>query len=382
MTAGARGRGSFRRPLRRRLRALKWLGRGLLRTALGASGPARWRLGGPAPLAVSGARPPHVRIDPPALTTALGWPEGGGVPRSVRIFRDSQGASTIAVLRVSFRRGHHPESAIAKVFRPFGPREVPRELAAYTSGVLQGLPPPCAVPGVHGVTDAGGGATTLWLEDVGPLPDRMWHPMSLREYEIAGEALGGMGGRFASAPPSAPWLAAGTTVEHGRRWLLGEAWTDRVRAGCALHRRLARASARTGALLAAFSQLRPTLCHQDATPRNLALGASGSRVVFLDWEACGLGPLGQDLASLVWSLWRYAGVKSVLECEAAATRGYLVGVEREGGSLTPARRQEIRLAYLVTVAVRYLVEIVNVARYDTVDAATARFEEAAAMVAG
>ena len=386
MTAepGPRGwRGSFRRPLLRRLRALKWLGRGLLRSVQGPTRPAPCGLGGPAPLQLVGGRRPRVRFNPPAIAAALGWPDGSGVPRSIRIFREAQGASTGAVLRVSFARGHHPQSAIVKVFRPGAAGQVPREVAAYTSGLLASLPAPCAAPALHGVTEAGG-ASALWLEDLGQQPDRLWRPMSLREYELAGYALGSMGGRFASAPPSAPWLAVGTTVEHGRRWLLGEAWTDRVRPGCALHRRLAQASRRTGAMLEAFAALHPTLCHQDATPRNLALASTGprSRVALLDWEMCGLGPLGQDLASLVWSLWRFAGVSRVLEREAAATRGYLAGIEAAMGPLSPARRAEIRLAYLVALSVRYLVEIVNVARYDTVEAATSRFEEAAAMVAG
>jgi aminoglycoside/choline kinase family phosphotransferase len=292
------------------------------------------------------------------------------------------GATTAGVFRIEFPHRCTPVSVVAKVFRPPAGRGDPRELAAYASGLLTRLPHPCAAPRVHACLRNKDGTSVLLLEDLGQQPDRMWRPMALDEYRRAAEALGRMGARFATDPPRASWLATGTTVRHAREWLLPEDWRSRLSPHGALFRRLTRASRHAPNVIEAFSDLAPTLCHQDATPRNIAMGtpAAGDRVVLLDWEMCGLGPLGQDLASLVWSLWRFAAVEQLVAREAAALDGYLTGIASEGVALSASRKREIRLAYLVTAAVRYLVEIANVARYETVDVATARFEEAVSLV--
>jgi hypothetical protein len=307
----------------------------------------------------------------------------GSELRAVRRFREAHGAATAGVFRLLLAGGG-PASMIAKVFRQNEPGSCPREVAVYRSGVHAEMPPPCSAPKFYGYTENGDGTGILWLEDLGEQPDRLRMPMSSEEYRLAGEALGGLGGRWASAPPGYAWLATGALVEHGRRWLVPEDLSTRARPGTALQRRLARTAPHTGVLLDAFAALPRTLCHQDPTPRNIAIPRrpGPTRVVLLDWETCGLGPLGQDVASLVWSLWRFAPIDRVLTREDVALQGYLDGVERAGVALTARVRDGLRLAYLTAVAVRFLVEIANMAPYPIVSVAVDRLEEALAMVKG
>jgi hypothetical protein len=178
-----------------------------------------------------------------------------------------------------------------------------RELAAYRSGLLDALPPGIRAPRAHGTAQDADGGVTLWIEEVRHRGSR---PLDRPALLDAAEALGALGGRWLGRPPEDPWLFDGWIDRHaqpeataaGARTLAGAG----PRASALLGDRIpaaARLLAEQDRVRAALEELPRTLCHHDATGANVFAADGG--IVLIDWESVGAGPVGADLASLLFS---------------------------------------------------------------------------------
>jgi aminoglycoside phosphotransferase (APT) family kinase protein len=84
------------------------------------------------------------------------------------------------------------------------------------------------------------------------------------------------------------------------------------------------------ALLAGFDAIPTTLCHRDPGLDNLRLRARGTELVLFDWALAGVGPVGEDLGSLLaaavrrWPEDPYRLARRLLTA-------YLAGVASSGG---------------------------------------------------
>jgi len=214
-----------------------------------------------------------------------------------------------------------------------------RELAAYRSGLLDGLPPGIRAPRAHATRLDADGGVTLWIEEVRHRGPR---PLDRAALLDAAEALGALAGRWLGRPPEDPWLFTG--------WIDRHAQPEAAPAGA---RTLAAAGPRATALLgdripaaarliagqdrvrAALEALPRTLCHHDATGANVF--ADGTGIVLIDWESVGPGPVGADLASLLFSSVRRgdASVGDVSAVLDAVVARYAEGIRAVGGSVPP-----------------------------------------------
>src|SRR3954454_11525824 len=178
-----------------------------------------------------------------------------------------------------------------------------REYQAYASGMLDDLAPAIRAPRVYGSAVEDDGRTVLWLEEIHHDGTRPLDPQSIL---AAACDLGGLAGRWLGRDLDAPWLFRG--------WIDRDAQPEAREAGlAALRRRNPDVVARLGDRLrsaerlvleqgkvrAVLESVPQTLCHHDAVGANVF--RSGSRTVLIDWESVGPGPVGADLASLLFS---------------------------------------------------------------------------------
>jgi hypothetical protein len=214
-----------------------------------------------------------------------------------------------------------------------------RELAAYRSGLLDALPPGIRAPRAHGTARDADGGVTLWIEEVRHAARRPLDPATLLD---AAEALGGLAGRWLGRPPEDAWLFTGWIDRHaqpeaaaaGARTLAAPG----PRATAVLGDRIpaaARLLAHQDHVRAVLDDLPRTLCHHDATGANVF--ADGTGIVLIDWESVGAGPVGADLASLLFSSVRRgdAAARDAVAVIDAAVARYAEGIRAAGGSVPP-----------------------------------------------
>jgi Phosphotransferase enzyme family len=178
-----------------------------------------------------------------------------------------------------------------------------RELAFYTSDLPTQLSPSVRSARPFGSLVEPDGRITLWLEDVrddGP------RPLHAETIVAAARDLGEFAGRWLHRPLTDPWLFAGWIERHSQP----EAMTAGLAELCSANpaalpgwgsrlaeaQRLVRVQPALRQLLESVPQ---TLCHHDAVGANLFRVAG--RTVLIDWESVGPGPVGADLASLLFS---------------------------------------------------------------------------------
>jgi hypothetical protein len=215
-----------------------------------------------------------------------------------------------------------------------------REFAAYRSGFLGDLGSALRAPRLHAGAVEGAGRTILLLEEVrhaGPRP--LGAPALLQ----AARALGGMAGAWRHRDLGAPWLF--------RDWIRRHSQPEAMPAGVALLRRphpdaVALLGARLAAgerLIAAqptlssvLEALPQTLCHHDVVGANIFVTSAGT--VLIDWESIGPGPVGADLASLLFSSVRRgdASAAIVVPLGDQAFHEYLDGCRDAGGDVSAA----------------------------------------------
>jgi hypothetical protein len=222
-------------------------------------------------------------------------------------------------------------SAIKKLVRPtlmpWGdgtiPRDDPqgfeywrREAEAYRDGLLDELGPRLSAPRCLGVHEDEVGMV-IWLEDVRDDGPSVW---GLDDYREAARALGGWNGTYLVGRPLPErlwftrsripdWLAMGgpgieAMASVRRTGLVGD-WLDD-----ALVRRLQTQWAQRDRLIGIRDRMPWTLCHHDATRRNLAYrSVDGTRrVVAIDWQFLGTGHLGDEIAAMVTATLQFLDV--------------------------------------------------------------------------
>jgi hypothetical protein len=255
---------------------------------------------------------------------------------------------------------------------------------AYGSELLAALDGVRA-PRCYGIDDPGDGWARLWLEDLGDWPAGGWTPDA---YRTAARAFGRLAGAYAAGPPPPAhvWLGrAGSREGRAReddRFARLPAVRDHplVRRGVPgdlLARQEALRAARDS-LEAALARLPQTLCHLDATTRNVLVRRRADGVaetVAIDWALVGVGPLGRDVGQLVPSgvHRRDLDPRRLPEADAAAFPAYLAGLREAGWAGDAALA---RFGYCAGGALRYGLYLV------AVDAVDAGFRERAARAFG
>ncbi|GAA4155355.1 hypothetical protein GCM10022286_04180 [Gryllotalpicola daejeonensis] len=229
-----------------------------------------------------------------------------------------------------------------------------REFQAYASGLLDELAPAVRAPRLLGSRAVPDGELTLLLEEVVHDGTR---PLDAPALLAAAHDLGTMAGRWCGRVPGEPWLFTGWIDRHSQpeaattgRQVLGQpsadAMTllgDRLAAGL----RLIEAQPRLRTTLDSLPQ---TLCHHDAVGANVFI--SSGQTVLIDWESVGPGPVGADLASLLFSSVRrgdaQASVVAAIVDDAVAS--YAAGVRAEDPAITEG---DVRLGFDAAAGLRW-----------------------------
>lgn len=229
-----------------------------------------------------------------------------------------------------------------------------REFQAYASGLLDELGPAVRAPRLVGSRASDGGELTLLLEEVvhdGP------RPLDAPALLTAAHDLGTMAGRWCGRVPGEPWLFTGWVDRHSQPEAVATAQRT-------LSAPSAEAAAQLGDLVPAalrlieaqprlrtiLESLPQTLCHHDAVGANVF--SSSGQTVLIDWESIGPGPVGADLASLLFSSVRRGDARAsvVTAIIDDAVAAYLAGVREQSPAVTP---REVRIGFDAAVCLRW-----------------------------
>lgn len=230
-----------------------------------------------------------------------------------------------------------------------------REYQAYASGLLEDLAPGVRAPRVYGTAVEDDGRTVLWLEEIAHEGAR---PLDAETILEAARDLGGLAGHWVGRDLAEPWLFRG--------WITRHAQPESAERGLATVRRRHPAAvdrlgedrlAATERLLLAQPAVRSvlealpqTLCHHDAVGANVF--RSNGRTVLIDWESVGPGPVGADLASLLFSSVRRGDASAfvVAPLLEEAFGAYLDGLHREARQIEEA---QVRRGLDAAIALRW-----------------------------
>jgi hypothetical protein len=214
-----------------------------------------------------------------------------------------------------------------------------REFAAYASGLLDDLAPQVGAPRAFGSFVGPDGRITLLLEEI---HDEGSRPLGAEELLAGARDLGFLAGRWVGRVPDEPWLFSGWITRHSQPEAVQEGLEVLARASAqpavaAVLRgripaaeRLVRAQGRLRQILESLPE---TLCHHDAVGANV-MRADG-RTVLIDWESVGPGPVGADLASLLFSSARRGDCSGTLIATILedAVRAYQSGLDAAGSGV-------------------------------------------------
>jgi len=235
-----------------------------------------------------------------------------------------------------------------------------REFAAYRSGLLDDLAPGLRAPQLLAADEREDGRLTLWVEDVGPDTRKASSP---EQVVVAARHLGRLAGRWVGRAPDLPWLFRGWMERHSQPHAIAEGLrvVRRARGDRQIAERLGgrleqaegviRLQDEYGRVLRAR---RETLCHHDAVAANVFAheGDGGPETILIDWESVGPGPVGADLASLLFGSARRGDLSATLlpGLMRRAVAAYADGVTEMGAQI---RRHELRLAFHASISLRW-----------------------------
>lgn len=251
------------------------------------------------------------------------------------------------------------------------PADARREVGVYRSDLASRCPPAFRPVTCYDVVEQPD-SWWFWLADLGDGFESTW---TLDQYERAAGHLGQFNARFADAGnrsgtadrPDGEWVQP-YAFDLGRVApvvaLLDERPTDpkveRTFPEPVRERVLTLWDARE-ALLARHESLPRTLCHFDGFPGNLVLessdGSDGDhRTVAIDWELCGVGPLGADAAALTYvsAIWQALDRDAIPDLGRHVLPAYLTGLERGGWDGDP---DAVRAGYTIHLVLRWLESI-------------------------
>ena len=238
-----------------------------------------------------------------------------------------------------------------------------RELLAYKSGMLVGLPRALRAPRCHGVSE-GAHEAWIWLENIRETGEPTW---TLAHFQRAARQLGLFAGAYLAGTslPDQPWLCGSlfrsilgddewwarfmnpdTPVNAWQKPIVQKVFPEPLRS------RILQIWAEKWRFITANDYLPRVFCHNDAHRRNLMLrtGVSGQEeLIGIDWAFCGPGGLGNDLGELVGTRLSYFAVEpaQAVELEAAVFEGYLAGLRDAGWS---GNEGLARLGYTISLA--------------------------------
>lgn len=236
-----------------------------------------------------------------------------------------------------------------------------READAYRSGLFDDLPEGLAAPRCFGIEELPNRSCWLWLEDVAEEIPK-W---PITRYRLAARHLGRFSGSFLSGKraPTWSWLSpnfirqdlAGVITEQERlQDSLSRPLMRQFFPGDSGQRAL-RVLAERDEYLAALDDLPQTICHFDAFRRNMMarLRHGQDETVLIDWAFVGRGPIGAELASLVWASLAMVEVKSsdAASLGQTALAGFLEGLSDVGWN---GDERLVRLGYAASIALRRL----------------------------
>jgi hypothetical protein len=239
-----------------------------------------------------------------------------------------------------------------------------RELLAYRSSLLADLPGPLRAPRVLGLDEEGDGSGWLWLEDVGDVYGRRW---PLAQFGRAARHLGAFNGAYpvARALPTEPWLndwlaRRRTGANPGPEDVaalarLGQPAATHRLFGAPVGPRAAQVLRDQARFVRLLTELPQTLCHHESSLANLfaVRGPDGQlETVAVDWEQVGPGPIGADIATLVFGTLRRCEFDAAraAELDRVVFDGYIGGL-RDAGWAGPI--DHARLGFAAAVALRW-----------------------------
>lgn len=235
-----------------------------------------------------------------------------------------------------------------------------RELRAYRSGLLDDLAPGLHAPALLASDDGPDGRLTLWIED---LAADGRPPITFDVLVRAARHLGRLAGRWAGRVPPHDWLFRGWIDRHRQPHAVEEgamvvaAARDDDAVDARIGRRLREALRMIEdqeAFATVLARLPATLCHHDAVAANVFARRRGGQdeTVLIDWESVGPGPIGADLASLLFSSARRGDITArwLPELLPAALAAYHDGLSEAGA---PAPADEVALGLHASIALRW-----------------------------
>jgi hypothetical protein len=234
-----------------------------------------------------------------------------------------------------------------------------REIQAYQSGMLEGLPGQIRAPRCYDIQENPDGSVWLWLEDI---QDEVEHPWPLERYARVSRQLGAFNGSYlAGSPlPGEGWITHDWLLKYLDRAVPmvefihqnpGHPTVQLMLPGITLPLTLAIWDEHVR-MLKVLEEMPQTFCHQDAFGLNLF--CHGDQLIAIDWGYAGLAPLGSELAPLIGVAFSLAKFPSsqARELDQACFDGYLEGLRQVG--LEPDSRQ-VRICYCITMLLRYII---------------------------
>jgi hypothetical protein len=267
-------------------------------------------------------------------------------------------------------------SSVLKLYEPSAATtrgelaRAPREILAYRSSLLTVLPGHLRAPRVLRIDEGDDGRFWLWLEDVSDVHMRRW---PLAQFGLAARHLGVFNGAYlvSRALPAEPWfnyslarhLAA---VGHGDEFESGsDVWAELDLSphwpaaqgvfGTAIAQRTAQLLRDQAHFVGLLARLPQTLCHHESSLANLFAVDRGYglvETVAVDWEQIGPGPVGAEVATLVFGTLRRCefDAERAMELDQVVFAAYVDGL-REAGWRGPV--ENVRLGYTASVALRW-----------------------------
>lgn len=229
-----------------------------------------------------------------------------------------------------------------------------REFNAYMSGILDDLAPNVRAPRLYGSQLTVDGSITLWLEEIDRQGPR---PLNAQTILAAARDLGGLSGRWYGRDLSEPWMFREWIERHTQSGAIGQGLaTLRRRHPHAIRRLQDRLGLAEQLILnqprfrGILESLPQTLCHHDAVGANVF--RTDGQTVLIDWESLGPGPMGADLASLLFSSVRRgdASITVVLQLVKDALHAYAEGVWEEQPQI---RLEDLRRGFEAASALRW-----------------------------
>jgi aminoglycoside phosphotransferase (APT) family kinase protein len=209
-----------------------------------------------------------------------------------------------------------------------------RELSFVRSSLPARLPTGLATPSATVVLDPDGGEWIV-MRDIGPVLENPWTPEAAA---TAAARLALLHTPIAADPAllDLPWLERAGHHAYAHHVPSGHDNLDALPADSrladlftrtqvrALHRCLDAAEA----LADRAAHLPPTLVHGDFTPLNAGLDEA-QRLVLIDWEHVGVGPVGFDLATFVAMYQAFGGLGTLDERSLLKTYGRALAEETD-----------------------------------------------------